>query len=222
MNVQDCRGNFDKRISRLIYLRSSTEKSPPLLLVEAKQDEYGNQSLDVRIAQFEIAVILDFFMELGEFFAVKKEQPEEDKQPGAQAPLRKKVQEKAVDASRNPPPQSPTKGKKPVLPVVKSPEEGKETKTMVINVVVDSPTILLIEDPKNLDSKVLLLSLDMKMNMGMAEGGQSFQVKAIISICINGSNLCHIEKGVGIDIWIFLFWKSCFLILIGNLFLKQF
>ena len=50
------------------------------------------------------------------------------------------------------------------------------SRSIVVNVVVNNPTVFLIEDPKNLDSKVLLLTTNLRLCMGITADGMSFQV----------------------------------------------
>ena len=89
INLQDCRGAFESRINRLLYIKDTpdataegkdvkeddTEKgkkaSGALVKVRMDVDAEGNQNVDVAVASFEVVVILDFFLEVGEFFTVR-------------------------------------------------------------------------------------------------------------------------------------------------------
>ena len=71
-----------------------------------------------------------------------------------------------------------TKEQEKQKPVASTTNSTAVERYMVVSMTVDSPTILLIEDPKNIDSKMLLLSTNLRLNMGMVEGSQSFQASA--------------------------------------------
>ena len=46
---------------------------------------------------------------------------------------------------------------------------------IVVSMTVDSPTILSSEEPKSVDSKMLLLATNLSLNMSMVKISQSFQ-----------------------------------------------
>ncbi|OQV26154.1 Vacuolar protein sorting-associated protein 13C [Hypsibius exemplaris] len=175
VSLQDCRGAFEKRINKLLYLRESGEKNvtaEALVHLKAQVDSDGNQSINVKMAPFEVAVIVDFFIEVSEFFTVRAPPapaPSTSSLPSSSrknAPFKQQAKATVESASAK---RAATTSATPIIP---------KSRTLAINVDVNSPTILLVEDPKNLDSKVLLLSTNLKLCMGIMTDGQSFQASA--------------------------------------------
>lgn len=136
--LDDTRASRKRGITRLME-RTSNKSTDNMIRIKFTQDVLGESNLSVKVSSFTLVVCLSYLMQLGEFFTSSptKEETPPVPQTGALAVPRQS---------------------KPAIPQSTTAEELSSDSKTIIELKLEQPDIVLIEDIENLDSDAIFLN----------------------------------------------------------------